>query len=451
MTLIEVLIASIILLLTMLPMGILLTSASSDAADTRQRQAALQLADSWVEILSNSQPQTASDGSIITTNALPPTAPAGVQAPSSTLGGTTFNVTASYEDHLVNTAGQTLGQSDLCSAGQPPSPTHPGVIGLQVTVTWDENNNGGEHAISVTTEINYPKPGLQTEGFLAINLSNYGQTDVNGNTASSRLQALPVTITQDSGTPVLNPSSFTLYPDPNGCIFAQVPVGTYDVSVGQPTEGTGPGFNVYSGAPPFVTSTGATTETQPNQQVTITAETIVQLNAFDEGINTVLNYGGPSAVDRGVSCPNGGAVTCVALGDAPSGPSVAWGGAGATWSSTSLASGTSINQVDCTTATSPYCVGVGNGPSGAVIVTTPSTFNSVTNDTVPTTPATVTDLTQVVCMSANGCYAVGHVERRPGTAGRRGRPRQRPVGGGRSSGDHLHRDQLTRLSDVDHL
>ena len=55
-SLIEVLIASIILLITMLPMGILLTTASSAATDARQRQAALQLADSWVEILSNSQP-----------------------------------------------------------------------------------------------------------------------------------------------------------------------------------------------------------------------------------------------------------------------------------------------------------------------------------------------------------------------------------------------------------
>jgi hypothetical protein len=395
-TLIEVLIASVILLLTMLPMGILLTQVSSDAASARQRQAALQLADSWVEILANSQPPTGTNGSVLTNTPQTPVAPAGTQTPASVLGGTTFTVTAAYTENLVND----VGQSDLCTAGQPPSPSHPGVIQLRVTVTW----NSGLQTLSDTTEINYPKPGLQTQGFLAINLTNDGQTDVNGNEATDRLQALPVTITQLSGTPVLTPNPYTLYSDANGCIFAQVPVGTYNIAVGQPTEGTPPSFNGYSGAPPFVNTSGSTTDVQNNQNVTVTAEQIVQLDAFDEGINTVVNYGGPSAVDGGVSCPNAASITCIALGDAPSGASAAWGGSGSTWSSKAVAAATSLNQVDCTTASTSYCVGVGYGPSGAIIVTTPSTINSLNSDTVP---AGVTDLTQVQCMSAQGCYAVG--------------------------------------------
>ncbi len=406
-TLVEVLIASIILLLTMLPMGILLTQVSSDAADARQRQAGLQLADSWVEILSNSQPPVGLNGSVLTSSVSgkppPPIAPAGTKAPSNTLGGTTYTVSAVYGEFL---ASDVLGsQSDLCSDGQPPSATHPGVIDLKVTVYWD----GGAHQLSVTTAINYPKPGLQTQGFLAISVSNDGLTDVNDNTAQSRLLAVPVTITEVAGAPpsgpiTLSPNPFTLYPDDNGCIFAQVPVGTYDVSVQQPTQGSPVSFGTYSGAPPFVTTSGSTTEDQPNQTVTVTAETTVSLSYFDEGINTSINYGGPSAVDTGVSCPNAASMTCIALGDATSGASAAWGGAGSTWSSTALASGTSLNAVDCTTAATAYCVGVGYGSTGPIIVTTSSSFNSPSNDTVP---AGVTDLTQVTCLSANGCYAVG--------------------------------------------
>ena len=405
MTLIEVLIASIILLLTMLPMGILLTSVSSDAADARQRQSALQLADSWVEILSNSQPPPGLNGSVLTPQGPPPapTAPAGTTAPSNIVGGTTYAVTAVYGEFLAN---NTVGsQSDLCTNGQPPDSQHPGVIDLKVTVYWDN----GSRQLSVTTAINYPKPGLQTQGFLAVNLSNDGQTDANGVSAQARLMALPVTITEVAGAPpsgpiTMNPATITLYPDGNGCVFAQVPVGTYNVSVQQPTEGTPISFNNYSGAPPFVTPSGSTTNAQNGQAVTVTAETTVQLSYFDEGINTSVNYGGPSAVDGGVSCPNAASITCIALGDATSGASAAWGGAGASWNSTALAAGTSLNQVDCTTASSAYCVGVGYGTTGAIIMTTSSSVNSLASDTVP---AGVTDLTQVTCLSAHGCYAVG--------------------------------------------
>ena len=57
-----------------------------------------------------------------------------------------------------------LGQSDLCSSGQPPSQSHPAVIVLQVTVTW----NGGNSAVTDTTALNYPTQGIQTQGFLAV-------------------------------------------------------------------------------------------------------------------------------------------------------------------------------------------------------------------------------------------------------------------------------------------
>ncbi|HEX7444606.1 MAG TPA: hypothetical protein VF320_12000, partial [Acidimicrobiales bacterium] len=349
MTLIEVLIASIILLLTMIPMGIFLTDVSAASTDARQRQAGLQLADSWVEILSNSQPPTGTSGSVLTNVPQTPVAPVGTQTPSATLAGTSYTVTASYTENLVNS----VGQSDLCTAGQPPSPSHPGVIQLKVTVTWAH----GLHSLSETTEINYPKPGLQTEGFLAINLTNDGQVDVLGNQATDRLQALPVTITQVTGTPTLSPNPYTLYSDANGCIFAQVPVGTYNIAVNQPVDGTPPTFSGYNGAPPFVTTSGSTTDAQNNQTVTVTAEQTVQLGAFDEGIYANMTYGGASAVDGGVSCPNAPSIQCISVGDGASGAQASWGSFNAAWSTKALPAGTQLNQVDCTKTSAAYCVG----------------------------------------------------------------------------------------------
>src|SRR6202044_3967275 len=83
-TMIEVLVATIVLLVTMIPMGYLLTSVSSASAQAREHEGALQLADSWVEILSNSQPPPGTNGSVATDGAIAPTAPPGVTPPSDT-------------------------------------------------------------------------------------------------------------------------------------------------------------------------------------------------------------------------------------------------------------------------------------------------------------------------------------------------------------------------------
>ena len=139
------------------------------------------------------------------------------------------------------------------------------MIQLKVEVKW----NGGQQSISDSTEINYPKPGLQTEGFLAITVSNSPDADVNGNASGVRLAAIPVNITQTSvpatpsdptGAPTLTPNPYVLYPDPNGCIFVQVPVGTYNVATSQPNTNLPPAPQIplYTGTPSFVTDSGLT-------------------------------------------------------------------------------------------------------------------------------------------------------------------------------------------------
>ncbi len=403
-TLVEVMMAFIILMITMVPMGYLLTSTVQASATARQHQAALQLADSWMEILSNSNsatnPPTRADGTIITGQAQNlTTAPAGAETPNSTLVGTTYTAQATYDYVAVDNQ----GQSDLCSDGEPPSPTHPGVIELQVTVSWD----GGRQSVSDSTNIDYPKPGLQTEGFISLQLNNDGESDIHGNSSASRLNAIPVSIDETSGpngtAATLSPNPDVLNPDQNGCVFAQVPVGTYSVSVGQPSAGSLP---LYSGSPPFVNTSGATSESATNQIVTVTAQQTVSLNQFDEGLNTAISYGGATAVDGGVECPGADGLTCLASGNGTSTASAAWGGS-STWSSATLPGITNLSQVACTSGGSPTCVGVGDSTSGGAIMTTSTDLNTTAADAVPSIPNVVTDITQVVCPSANGCYALG--------------------------------------------
>jgi Tfp pilus assembly protein PilV len=127
LTLVEVMIAFVILMISMVPLGYLLDSTASSAASARQREAAVQLADSWMEVLSNSTPPML-NGSVNLDRWVTPTVPSGAQTPISTLAGTNYTVQAYYSLQSVNNGN---GQSDLCSSGQPPSPSHPGVIEMQ--------------------------------------------------------------------------------------------------------------------------------------------------------------------------------------------------------------------------------------------------------------------------------------------------------------------------------
>jgi len=189
-----------------------------------------------------------------------PTVPQGAQTPTSTLQGTTFTVQEQYTLQSVNDG--TGGSSNLCTNGVPPTPAHPGVIQLQVRVTWP----GG--ALTNTTNIAYPQPGLQTDGYLSVLLTNSGQTGASPpfnssySSPSIRLSAIPVTIT-DTATS----TSYKLYPDTTGCLFAQLPTGPYTVSLGQPTTATSsngePSGFVYPGTPPFVTEAGSQTIPPP--------------------------------------------------------------------------------------------------------------------------------------------------------------------------------------------
>ena len=143
--------------------------------------------------------------------------------------------------------------------------------------------------------------------------------------------------------------------------------------------------------------------------MTDSALQVVDLAAFDEGITTPSAYGGAAAVDGGVECPGAAALTCLAPGTERPAASAAWGDGGSTWSSTALSNVTNLNHVACTSAARRPASVSGYGPNGAAILTTASDFATTSTDTVPSGPSAspITDITQVVCPSANGCYALG--------------------------------------------
>ena len=311
------------------------------------------------------------------------------------------------------------GQTSLCTTGPGSSPP---LYVVQVDVSWDHGNESVSESTAPPTT-NSPL-GVVPDGYLSIQMNNNStEQDVSGNSFDTRLQSLPLTITETQfpggSVPALSPNPATVYPDDTGCAFVQVPEGTYTVSVGQPSSGTPHTFTGWSGTPDFVNQTGLTTESATSQSVAIQGVTKVWFDAsndFDEGINSSISYGGSSAVDDGVQCPGAGVVTCVTTGNGTSTATGAWGGTGAAWSSTTFGAATNVAQVACTTGNSSNCVGVGyksNGTAstGVILTTSASSgLGTVQTDTVPTpsppTPA-ITDITQVTCPSTNGCYAIG--------------------------------------------
>ena len=98
--------------------------------------------------------------------------------------------------------------------------------------------------------IDYPPSGIQTLGFIALQVNGDSTAlDSQGNPWSTRVQAPPVTVTQTSGLPTQK--TLTIYPDQNGCAFAQVEPGTYTVALNNATTGQ-PFSNDTYGSPPFV-------------------------------------------------------------------------------------------------------------------------------------------------------------------------------------------------------
>jgi type II secretory pathway pseudopilin PulG len=269
-TLVEVLVAFAVLMVVITPLAYMLVAQVNSSAISKQQLTAIGLAEHWAETLSNSTPAANSLGG---PNVGVITHPNGVA--SQLVAGTTYTYDTEYSWSGV-------GTPDLCKAGIPQ------VLDLQIWVYWD----GTRHSVTDNTLINYPSHGVQTLGFIAVQLSNSATANVNpiddhGNPYSTRVQSVPVTINGTANTPPV--PAVTLYPDSNGCVFTEATPGTYTVSVANPTSGVPTGMSY--GSPHFV----ANLKNQPSTPSSTT--TIVSIGQtsnvtyeYDEATPVTVNY-----------------------------------------------------------------------------------------------------------------------------------------------------------------
>ena len=364
-----------------------------------------------------------------------PIAQSTIATPSETRGGTAYALKAKYSWATAQSSA-TGTTPDLCTSGTPQ------LLKLTMYVSWGPNADANNVQDSVL--LNYPPAGVQTLGFIALQMSGDTTASDTQNPSApwtSRVQAIPVTISGQQ-------PAFTLYPDSYGCVFAQVQPGSYTVAVGQPSSGF-PSGTTY-GNPVFVANaTGVvtnhvlaptTSEPQPpgspnpsplpSVTVGIGAVTRVQsvltnnYPGFDQASVVNLTYPTSTAVEDGVSCPGVGQIVCLASGqNSSASAALTWlnqAGGGGKWTGAALPGATSLTRLTSTAcAGTTACVGVGYGTSGAVILhATTGSSPTLTADTVPTVLGlAVTSLSQVVCPTATQCVAIGTTGSGTGVAG----------------------------------
>ena len=475
MTLIEVVVAFVVLMIALIPLSYLFTTSVIQAGQSTNQQTALSIAEQWTETLSNVTPPVNSNGEVVTDQDAAPvgpaagsttttaayTVPASLVTPTTiTVAATTTfatasatypqsaNVTTSTGQDTITYTGQTVNggsqitaltgitgwsqaetiangavvtqptsviptetkgnttytllaeyewttlqgaangaQPNLCVAGTPQ------LLKLRMTVSWGPNVDTNNVQDSVV--IDYPPSGIQTLGFIALQVNGDSTaTDSQGNPWSTRVQAPPVTVTQTSGTPTQK--TLTIYPDQNGCAFAQVEPGTYTVAINNATTGH-PFSNDTYGSPPFVENAlGTVTANELTQPQSYTGTATVVGGRRLEA-HHLLRPGEPGQpllsfleLHRGRRRLPGCRRAQLHLhrGDGtgtgvPTGTAVltTFNQATAQWATATLPTGvTRLPSVACATtgATTTRCIAVGYGSGGAVILSSPTTSATFT-------------------------------------------------------------------------
>ena len=386
--LIEVVVAFAVLLAVLVPTALILDNAAGQASTARLRLTALSLAEQCVEKLGNTGPPF--------TQGTPETGVA-IQEDTNCIGSTpVIESTVSYTVHAQFTWTTSEGSHpNLCTSGSVPS-----VLAVHVWVTWRHT-----HRVNDSTVIDFPPPGLPTAGFLAVQVNGDppGAPPVaaDGVPWSTRVMDVPVTVSSSTYTATLHPNSY-------GCVFHQVPPGSYTVSLADPTSGGVPD------TPSWTANADETTA--PSQSSLVVNVGLVTLATFqyDEGSLVALSYPNSTAADGGVTCPAVGVIRCLVVGQAPAhatDPSATpvaelsvWSTTG--WTVVEPAGLAQVAAVACAGAT--RCVAVGDGRSGSgyagMSVSTPTTSVAFSPDAVP---SGVTALATITCPSPTKCYATG--------------------------------------------
>ncbi len=364
-SLLEVMVALMVLLIALVPMGYLIDSVTQVAAQTRERVAATGVADQWISHLNT----LALDSY--------PSVPGTYLAPDVTVAGTVYHTS-------VNLAWAEAGLSgNLCTPGATPQ-----VISAVATVSWGKETNPTTHSyansISTTSVLNPPYGALSTtDGYLAIQVDN---ALGNGLTYDSNQGAVIATF-----SPSPFPDGHTQVTVPQGgCLFLPAPQGTYSVvlsSSGWPSPNTYVDNTAENPTPssttPLVVSPGTTTSYE---------------FLYDHGGAINLAYASQTDLADGFACPT-------------SGPCFAWGRERGGADLVAVQDGKAamvpvpngiqaINGVSC--LPNGTCVLVGSGSGGGVVLS----YHDGSLTTI-STPVPSTDLTGVACSNGSNCYVVG--------------------------------------------
>jgi len=221
--LLEVILSLTVLLLVLIASSYLVDNVVQQAAFNRQRVAAAELAEQYLETTSNAT--LSSLQADISKDVL-------LTATPVTVGGINYNVWSHLEWAGTGNA------PSLCSSGNPPQ-----VVRATMTVKWGNNQSLGETSI-IDPPYGTVIPG---DGFLAVQI--YGANSPSAPADTANLINVQVNVTsQTTGTTI------TYNPDQSGCVYLQEPLGKYNVSLASPTGG--PSFIDYQENPtPSVANT----------------------------------------------------------------------------------------------------------------------------------------------------------------------------------------------------
>ena len=325
--LVEVLLSMAVLLTVLVSATYLVDNVVQQAAVNRQKVAATELAEKYLEVTANSTLATLQ--SQISRDVLLTATPVNI-------GGINYSVWS----HLEWAA--TGASPSLCTSGNPPQ-----VVRATITVKWAPGQSLGE-----TTIVNPPYGAIVPgDGFLSVQIQ--GATAPKPPADTAALTNVRVSVTPSGG-------SATVYnPDQYGCVYLEEPVGTYAVSLSSP-----------SGGPAFIDWQENVAPGQPSVSVaTAGLPAFVPAFHYDEAATVALSpqAGAPAASNMPVSVSNGGNLQ-------PSGTAVV------------VAAGTNGTSAQLFPYTTPYSIWYGDcttvGGTTPEEPATPTTFTAAPQGSV---------------------------------------------------------------------
>jgi type II secretory pathway pseudopilin PulG len=272
--LIEVVLSLAILLVVLVSSSYLLDNVVQQAATNREKVAAAELAEQYLEKTSNATLATLESN--ISRDVL-------LTATPVVVGGVSYSVWSHLE------WADTGNQPSLCSSGNPPQ-----VIRATMTVKWTGGQQLGE-----TSVINPPYGiVISGDGFLSIKI--LGSVAGKPPADTTNFINVGVNVAQIVGGVPQTPTTYN--PDQYGCVFLQEPAGyTYKVTLASPT-----------GGPTFISDQESLGPSQTTASALVAGLTTSLPAAFmfDEAGTVTLtpSAGAPLASNMPVSVSNGGSL-----------------------------------------------------------------------------------------------------------------------------------------------